>query len=202
MNHDDSSATSISEWIVGVKQRDERAAQQIWNRYYEKLVQLAKTKLQGVRFPTEDAEDVAAMAINEFYRGAQESRYPNVRDRKSLWPLLLKITADRAIDEYRKTRTQKKEWETRLVSIDNGPDSQIRNLAVVISNSPTPEFTAMVREQLVRFIGMLDPRSQKIVIARMAGYTRKEIAEHIKMTIATVDLELAVARKKLQRFER
>ncbi len=40
-------AGSVSQWLLGLKGGDSVAAQKLWERYYHRLVSLARAKLRG-----------------------------------------------------------------------------------------------------------------------------------------------------------
>ncbi|MHC4406540.1 MAG: ECF-type sigma factor, partial [Planctomycetota bacterium] len=62
---------SISHWIAEVKRGNERAAQAIWDRYFPKLVELARQRLAGQCTRLADEEDVALSALKSFFDAAQ-----------------------------------------------------------------------------------------------------------------------------------
>src|SRR6059036_1916383 len=89
------SAGSVTAWIGALKAGDHAAAQKLWERYYEQLVRLARKKLAGGRRRAADEEDVVQNALDSFYRGAAQGRFPQLRDRDNLWPLLIEIGPER-----------------------------------------------------------------------------------------------------------
>jgi hypothetical protein len=70
---------SVTHWINALKGGDPAAAQKLWERYFARLVGLARKKLQGTRHLTADEEDVALSAFDSFCRGAAAGRFPNCR---------------------------------------------------------------------------------------------------------------------------
>src|SRR6266852_4950772 len=93
-----SAPDSVTNWLVHLKAGDAAAAQALWERYFPRMVALARKRLHGARLP-QDEEDVALSAFDSFCRGAQEGRFPNLADRDDLWRLLLVITARKALDQ-------------------------------------------------------------------------------------------------------
>ena len=59
---------SVTRWIGALKAGDGAAAQPLWERYFARLVQLARAKLRatGKGSPIEDEEDAALSAFNSF----------------------------------------------------------------------------------------------------------------------------------------
>jgi hypothetical protein len=60
---------SITAWIQQLKEGDRGAMQHLWERYFERLVTLARDKLQGLPCHMVDEEDVALSALKSFCRG-------------------------------------------------------------------------------------------------------------------------------------
>src|SRR5262249_7150341 len=77
---DMSSAGSVSEWIGRLKAGDADAAQQLWERYFRRLVGLARAKLRSAPRRAADEEDVALSAFDSFCQAAAQGRFPQLRD--------------------------------------------------------------------------------------------------------------------------
>jgi DNA-directed RNA polymerase specialized sigma24 family protein len=91
----------ITQWISQLKAGDPLAAQHLWESYFGRLMALARKKLGGNRRAAADEEDVALSAFGSFCRGAGVGRFPLLHDRDNLWPLLVRITERKAIDQLR-----------------------------------------------------------------------------------------------------
>src|SRR5207249_5229718 len=90
-------ADSVSHWLSLLQSDgDAAAAQRLWERYFHRLVGLARDKLQGQPRRAADEEDVALSAFASFCRGAEEGRFPQLHDRDNIWRLLVTITARKA----------------------------------------------------------------------------------------------------------
>jgi DNA-directed RNA polymerase specialized sigma24 family protein len=84
---------SVSRLIDGLAVGDEAAVQQLWQRYFPRLVRLARRKLRDAPPLGADEEDVALSAIASFCRAAEQGRFPQLLDHDGLWRLLVAITA-------------------------------------------------------------------------------------------------------------
>src|SRR5207249_6675395 len=62
--------SSVSAWIDRLKDGDPAAAQPLWERYFGRLVGLARDRLRGAARRAADEEDVALSAFDSFCRGA------------------------------------------------------------------------------------------------------------------------------------
>ncbi len=66
-----SSPGSVSHWIAALKGGDPAAAQPLRERYYRRLVALARKKLQSTRRAA-DEEDVVQNAFHSFFRAVAQ----------------------------------------------------------------------------------------------------------------------------------
>src|SRR5262245_9573810 len=87
---------SISVWIDQLKAGERSAASQLWQRYVDRLVLLARKRLQGTSRRVRDEEDIALSAFDSFCRAAERGRFPELFDRDDLWQILLMITQRKA----------------------------------------------------------------------------------------------------------
>ena len=85
---------SVTRWIGDLKAGGEFAAQHLWERYFHRLVHLARARLRasGRAGVIADEEDAALSAFDSFCRGAAAGRFPELADRDGLWRLLVVIT--------------------------------------------------------------------------------------------------------------
>src|SRR5262245_52761589 len=84
---------SITGWLGRVAAGDRPAAERLWQRYFHRLVGLARARLRDAPRRAADEEDVALSAFDSFCRGAERGRFPDLADRDGLWALLMTITA-------------------------------------------------------------------------------------------------------------
>ena len=195
-----SSEGSITPWIEGVKQGDPAAARALWQRYFPRLVELAREKLRGAARRMADEEDVALSAMDSFCRAAQEGRFPDLTDRDGLWRLLLRMTARKVVDLTRHVRRQRRGGgRVRGESVLDGADaaSARGGIAQVIGDTPTPEFAVMMAEECRRLLEKLaDADLQSLALAKMEGYRNEEIAGQLGCSVRTVERRLRLIRAK------
>src|SRR6516225_466780 len=102
-----SSAGSVTRWLGRLQAGDPDAARRLLERYFRRLVGLARKRLGGTPRRVADEEDVALSAFDSFCRNAGEGRFPDLLDRDSLWRLLVVLTARRAARLVRDQARQK-----------------------------------------------------------------------------------------------
>src|SRR6185312_13453068 len=62
---------SVTYWLAQLRAGVQDAAQPLWERYFQRLVGLARIRLQGAPRRAADEEDVALSAFGSFCRGAE-----------------------------------------------------------------------------------------------------------------------------------
>jgi len=67
---------SVTRWIHQLQAGDRAAAQELWNRYFQRLVGLARCKLQGAQRRAADEEDVVLRRLRELFPGSRAGPVP------------------------------------------------------------------------------------------------------------------------------
>jgi DNA-directed RNA polymerase specialized sigma24 family protein len=177
---------SVSQLIDVLQSDDDSLAQnELWQRYYADLVSRVSRRL-GRRFcRAADEEDVALSAIDSFFCGMQEGRFPDLRNRKELWNLLLTI-AHRKVIKHCKRETSAKRGGGRVFDLTSlAIDSTDAATCVEgVDKSPSEEGIAIVVEEMTEGLG--DPVLRTIAIRRLQGFTDREIAGQLGVTERTV----------------
>jgi DNA-directed RNA polymerase specialized sigma24 family protein len=193
---------SVTHWIGYLKQGDTAAAQPLWERYFDRLVRLARAKLAGGRGLAADEEDVALSAFDSFCRAAAAGRFPRLGDRDDLWKLLVALTARKAVN-LRKHASREKRGGGRVLdeAALAGPGFRVdaEGLDAVLGDEPTPELAAAVAEQCRVLLDVLDhedPTStlRRVALWKLEGYTNREIADQLQCALRTVANRLELIR--------
>jgi len=185
---------SVTHWLGDLKVGDLAAAQPLWERYFGKLVVLARGKLRRLNKTgaEEDEEDAALSAFNSFCEGAARGRFPKLDDREDLWRLLVVITARKAFAQADRQRRLKRGGGRVAADVEGTP----LGLDMLAGPDPSPEFAAMVAEEYQRLLDALDDDGlREVAISRMEGYTSDEIAARLGCARRTVARRLELIRK-------
>jgi DNA-directed RNA polymerase specialized sigma24 family protein len=192
------STGSVTHWISALKAGDEAAAEKLWERYFRRLVGLARKRLRMARRRAEDEEDVALSALDSLYRGARQGRFPRLTDRDDLWRLLVVITTRKAIDlRERERRVRRGGGKVRGESVFVTPTgSDERGLENVLGPEPTPEFVPLMAEECQRLLDKLaNAKLRSVAVWKMEGHTNEEIAARLGCAVPTVERRLRMIRK-------
>jgi len=185
---------SITICIDKLKSGEDDAAQELFSRYFNRIVGLARRKLDGTPRRMADEEDVAVSAFASFCRGAERGRFPILHDREDLWRLLAVIAARKAIDQVNHQHRQKRgggqvRGESILVEFNaEGGQFGMADLAIAESQ---PEFIDAMASECQYLLAKLDDDDlKKIALLKMEGFTNEEIAEKISCARRTVQRRL------------
>ncbi len=184
---------SVTRWIDPLRAGDPAAAQNLWARYFRRLVRLARRRLGQAPRRAADEEDIALSAFDSFCRRAAEGRFPQLQDRHDLWRLLVVFTARKASHLLRYEGRLKRRGPSAPDSRPGADDTA--DLEQVVGREPTPEFAAQVVEEYQRLLGRLgDAQLQAVAQWKLEGYTNDEIAGKLDCTPRTVERKLRLIR--------
>lgn len=195
---DNPSEQSVSQWLVDLQSNESTEAQQeIWTRYFSRLVGLAHAQLGDAPRGAEDEEDVAVSALESFFSGMQEGHFPDLRDRNALWPLLAKITTRKAINQRKRQMAAKRGGGRVVPASAAGGDPDGEAVAMdFVERGPTPSSLIAINEECKRLIALLpEPELREIARLKLCDYTTAEIAERVGMAPRTVERKTSLIRK-------
>jgi DNA-directed RNA polymerase specialized sigma24 family protein len=179
---------SVTTWIHALSAGNTDVAQNLWERYFQRMVELARNKMRAATSRASDEEDVALSAFHNFCQAASEKRFPRLENRDDLWQVLVMLTARKALDQ-RKYELRKKRSEATTRPLDDVA------LDTVIGEAPDPAFAAMVADEFRTLLAKLDDdQLRNIAIRKLEGYTNDEIADELSCTVRTVGRRLALIR--------
>ncbi len=185
---------SITQWLGQIQEGDSLAAQRLWERYYRRLTALAHKKLRDAPRRAADEEDVVQSAFKCFYQGVEAGRFPKLDDRDDLWRILVTLTANKAINQFRhETRLKRNRGKVRGESVfqGNDPEEEGGGIDQVVGGEPTPEFAALVASNLQELLDELGNETLKqVALWRMEGFTNREIADRLGCKERTVERKL------------
>jgi DNA-directed RNA polymerase specialized sigma24 family protein len=189
---------SVTGWFGYLKAGDDIAAERLWERYFQKLVRLARAHLRAKFRGAVDEEDIALSAFNSFCRGAEQGRFPRLDDRGNLWRLLVTITARKVVELVeRECRQKRGGGRVRNQADLAGPESEagVASLDQAVGREPTPEFAAMMADECHHLLAVLGNETlRQIALLRMEGYSDSEIASRLECGLRTVGRKLRLIR--------
>jgi DNA-directed RNA polymerase specialized sigma24 family protein len=190
---------SVTTWLGQLRAGNHAAAQQLWQRYFSRLVGLARGRLQGLRRVAFDEEDVALSAFHSFCQAAEQGRFPQLDDRDDLWQVLVVITVRKAID-LRQRETRQKRGGGRVAgesALDGllGPEGGGAGFEQVAGAEPTPALAAEVADEVRRLLGLLpNDEVRRVALLKLEGCTNAEAAGRLGCAEVTVERRLGLIR--------
>jgi DNA-directed RNA polymerase specialized sigma24 family protein len=179
---------SVTNLLDRLRAGDPAAARPLWERYFRRLIGLARHRLRDAPRRAADEEDVALSAFDSFCRNAERGRFPDLLDRDSLWRLLVVLTARKAAHLVRDESRLK-----RGGGVDRAADQAETDR--LLSREPDPAFAAQVAEQFRRLLaGLGDPQLEGVALWRMDGFGVDEIAARLDCAPRTVKRKLQLIR--------
>src|SRR5262249_38023612 len=172
-----SSTESVTRWINEIKEGDRAAVQKLLQRYFHRLIGLARKTLKAKPGLAAYAEDVALSAFKSLCLGVEAGRFPQLFDRDDLWRLLVIITTRRAVDYMRRINPEAAHEE---------PDFE-----QILSAEPSPDLVVELAEEYQRLLDSLPEADlQSIALWKFEGHTDAEIATRLGCVRRTVERKL------------
>lgn len=188
----------VTLWMQQLREGQSDAAQQLWNHFCERLLDLARSKLPPNMARVYDEEDVAVSAFHSLCRGISARRFPDLQDRDNLWRLLVTISARKVTERRRYDSREKRHRPGALAGSqpDAATDDSSHELANVQSPEPSPALAAEFAETCERLFGLLNEDIlRQVAQLKLEGYQNAEIAQRLGCTRRTVE-------RKLERIRR
>jgi RNA polymerase sigma factor (sigma-70 family) len=190
----------VTQWIEGLKAGDEVAVAELWNRYFDRLVQLARQRLRSTPRRVADEEDVAVSVFRCLCAGAEHGRLAEISDRGDLWRVLVTMTLRKAIDQQRRLSGKKRgagKVRGESVFLRKSGDEGTPGLQQFGDSIPTPQMMVIIEEEGLRLLDALeDTKLRQIAIWKLEGYTNDEIAAKLDLTTRSIERKLQRIREK------
>ena len=189
---------SVTRWIDQLPRGDAAAVRQLWERYFHRLVGLARKKLADAPQGMADEEDVALSAFDSFCRNAEQGRFPDLADRDGLWRLLVMMTARKA-GHLRRDETRLKRGGGQATGAEDGEESD-RRLEEILSREPDPGMAVLAADEHRRLMDLLgDDELRRVAQRRMEGDSVEEIATLFGYASRSIKRKLQLIREIWER---
>ena len=194
MTEIDSTEPTAAAWFEELSEGDGDATERLWRMYFQRMVTAARRKLDGVKRTDRDEEDIALSAFKSFCIGVREGRIQSRDDELNLWPLLLRLTLNKAVDQIRASN-RKKRGGTGEESTDKEA-AKPAGIPVdeLIGKEPSPELEAAASESFDYLLDTLeatgDEELKPIALASFEGSSPAEIAAEMQCSVRTVQRKL------------
>jgi RNA polymerase sigma factor (sigma-70 family) len=166
---------SVTRLIHAVQEDRSSAVGPLLAVYFDRLVQLARKRLQNLPGMANYDEDLALRSFYSVYRRVRDPERPlRLADRDDLWRLLATRTICRAIDLIRRYRPGEVPGEV--------------DPAQLLTREPTPEEAAATADECRRLLDLLaEPELRQIALWKVEGHTNEEIAARLDCVPRTIE---------------
>jgi RNA polymerase sigma factor (sigma-70 family) len=164
---------------------DEAAAEEVFQRYAQRLTDLARGRLSARLATRVDAEDIVQSAWRSFFVAARAGRF-RLESGGDLWRLLVEVTLHKLYRQAARHRAQRRTIQR---------EEPGRDIAQAAAQAPTPDEAAAAADELEAVLEQLPERGRQALALRLQGYEMEEIAGQLGASERTVRRALAEARR-------
>jgi RNA polymerase sigma-70 factor (ECF subfamily) len=162
------------ELISNFKAGSESAAQELFDRYCERLMRLAKRRIGQRMVSRVDPEDVLQSAFRTFFNRVRNDEF-SFHEEDDLFKLLVRLTVHKTLRQIAFHRAGKRNPELEAAQ---GSDAQ-EMLQQISADEPCPETAVALVDEFERFMSQLPPLDRQVLSLKLQGYSTLEIAEQI-----------------------
>jgi len=170
---------------------DDRAAEALFSRYFERLTLLARSRLSPRLARRTDPEDIVMSVYRSFFVGARSGRFA-LRRGGDLWRLLASITKHKLLRQARHQRADRRSVDMELPLEQSDVGRLLAGHA-----EPTPEDAVALADELEWALSRLNVFGRRVLELRLQGAQLAEIAHDTGRSERTVRRTLAQIRELL-----
>jgi RNA polymerase sigma-70 factor (ECF subfamily) len=175
---------SFDDLMVQLRDGRNEAAAQVFQRYANRLIELARRQLDPKLLQKVDPEDVMQSVFRSFLIRNAAGHFAEFQSWESIWAMLVVMTQRKCGRRIEYFHTARRDVRRELPEAVPGQDSTA-NLGLR-ADEPTPSEAAMLTETLEHLMNSLPGRHRDIVALSLQGYEPAEISTEIGCTERTV----------------
>ncbi len=162
----------LDQWRAG----DENAARQLFDRYVDRLLALARKRISNRLGARVDPDDIVQSVFRTFFGRAKAGQFQIERE-EDLTKLLVRITVHKTLRQAEFHQAGKRDIGAETAQEEETPSGN--RLTPVLAREPTPEEAVEFLDQLEHFLNQLSPQERQILELRMQGFSTEEIAQRL-----------------------
>ena len=179
----------VTELLRRLRAREPQAAQELFARYSQRLLPLARQQLSRRLTQRVDAEDVVQSAFRTFFRRIDRGEL-QIDGAARMWRLLVRITLMKA----RATARRHCAGVRDVGREEADGDAWFHD---TIALDPRPEDAAAVADEIARLLAGLPPLFGEVQQRLLSGESKSEIARALRLSRPTVHECVRVLRRRL-----
>lgn len=162
------------ELVSNFKAGSESAAQELFDRYCERLMRLAKRRIGQRMVSRVDPEDVLQSAFRTFFNRVRNDEF-SFHEEDDLFKLLVRLTVHKTLRQIAFHRAGKRNPELEAAQSSDAQDM----LQQLSADEPSPEAAVALVDEFDRFMAQLPQLDRQVLELKLQGYSTIEIAEKI-----------------------
>lgn len=188
-------ADPVSQQLLArIEDGDNDAACELFDRYAQRLIGMARKRLSSKLARRVDAEDIVQSAYRSFFADAAAGKF-QLEESGDLWRLLVAITLNKLRSKARFHRAVKRDVEQEdsmsgQVGIHGIPPDRM-------AAEPSPEEAMALAESIESLMTDLTALERRMLELRLQEHTLEEIAEKVDRSERTVRRLLSRLRDRL-----
>jgi RNA polymerase sigma-70 factor (ECF subfamily) len=186
-----SSTNSFAQLMTRLRAGDQPAAAEVFHRFAERLIALARTRLDRQLRQKVDPEDILQSVYQSFFRRHLQGDF-EVADWDGLWSLLTVLTVRKCGRWAERFRAECR---------DVNRERSLAALGEALAREPTPAEAAALTDAVEYLLRHLEERDRAIVALTLQGYPAAEVAHQLGRPERTVFRILERVKKRLRRLE-
>ncbi len=181
------SGLSNEQWdqmINGLRDGDQEACSDFWNKYGPMLQGVAQKQLSDRLQRRVGSDDVVQSACRTFFRRVSSGQF-ELPDADALWRLMCAITLTKARRAAR-DHSRLKRGMAKEQYLDSSPTDSVGKRVELPGNEQTPLDAAEFSDQMDKLLSNLSPQECVVLDMKLQNHTNDEIASHMNCSERTV----------------
>jgi DNA-directed RNA polymerase specialized sigma24 family protein len=166
---------SFQEMLARLRESDADAAREVFERFFTRVVSLARSNLDRRLAGKVDAESVAGSVLATFFRRSAGGEF-SLSEWTELWRLLATITVRKCLNRARAFRNQGR---------DVGREIGLEDV-YLLDHEPSPEEEIIVRDLLEKLLRSCTADERAVIERSLQGQSVKEVVEATGLSERTV----------------
>ena len=180
----------VADWIRRWGAGDARAAEQLFERYAQRLTHVAEQHLSRKLAGREDGEDVVQSVFRTFFRRSADGQF-QIDSSAQLWRLLVKITLQKV-----RTRGRYHTAQKRSAAAETRPEEDSW-VVETLAREPDPAEAAELVDLMEAMLADVPPLYGRVLELRLQGMAPADVARELNISRNTVYRALELFKQRL-----
>jgi RNA polymerase sigma-70 factor, ECF subfamily len=188
---------AFADLMVRLRSGDDAAATEVFNRFANRLIGLARSRIDHLLQAKVDPEDVMQSVYRSFFRRQADGHY-DLANWDGLWGMLTVITLRKCGHSAKHFHAGRRDVRRETSTAANNDKLHLE--FACIARDPTPSHATRLAETVEQIMSQLDARERDIVALSLQGCCVDEISAQVGRTERTVQRVLKRVREHLERM--